>query len=53
MDCLPLEDVCNLQASYERRRDEDVIPPYVYFEDSQFYLFFVNNRYVIVKEGEK
>jgi hypothetical protein len=54
MDCLPLEDVCNLQVAYERRMKEEVRDPFVYFDGvKDTYLFLIDGNYVIViKEKE-
>ena len=55
MDCLPLEDVCNLNVSFEQRQAEEVSPPFVYFDGvKDTFLFLVNGEYVIVirEKGE-
>ncbi len=48
--CLPLEDVCNLQAEFARRSDQDIMPPYVLFDmpEEDAYLFIIDGEFVMV-----
>jgi hypothetical protein len=48
MDCLPLEDVCNLQASFEQRIADDVEPVRVDFEFKNTSLYKIDGEWVIV-----
>ena len=53
MDCLPLEDVCNLQASFEQRIAEDVPLFKIEFEFKNTTMYKVGDQLVIVIHEEE
>ena len=53
MDCLPLDDVCNLQSAFEQRIADDVPLLRVDFEFKNTSLYKIGDEWVIVIHEEE